>query len=473
MNRAGKPGNPAKPPPAQVVGNQPSAGQPGAVGPPPSTLANVPGGQPAGAPGASGVPPATNLSNVPGGAVPVQGQPGQSGPIPGQTTYANVPDQGTVHDTNHAKPPGSGGGGGSLLSKLKPNKSQEKITTTTVPQSGGPPIVRPLTPADGANGKQTRFSDTAHAVPPPDDSTVVHNVPQEGSGSSTFVTKPGGGGGGGHSPGIDVVDGHNKLRKGKPAVHQDGQTAPHGMGGPGTVIATPGGGPSGTPAPAVFQSTPAPAGTSASVTKLTPSRPPSAAGAPISSVTPTTDAKAPDTLEEVILPDGRTAYIRPTPVPGAGKKGKQTEDISSKTKVTGPPAMSTMATGPAESQQGHCSVCCPTAARTQQGVPIQPCAHQDGPLGTAVPGGGSSKTNNKTKVTGAAPAGPLNLPGDSSMEEVMNVAPDDTNKLRKKVPGGPGPAGAAGPSGLTPQEKAMEDARTLASPFTFLFEILR
>jgi hypothetical protein len=205
------------------------------------------------------------------------------------------------------------------------------------------------------------------------------------------------------------------------------------MGGPGTVITTPGGGPSGTPAPAVVQSTPAPAGTPASITKITPSRPPSAAGAPITSVIPTTDAKAPNTLEEVILPDGRTAYIRPTPtIPGAGKKGKVNEDISSKTKITGAgavPAMATMATGPAESQQGHCSVCCPTAARTQQGIPIQPCAHQDGPLGTAVQGGGTSKTNNKSKITGAPPAGSLNLPGDAAGMEEMIVAPDDSNKL--------------------------------------------
>jgi hypothetical protein len=459
MIRPGKPGNPAKPPPAQVVGNQPTAGQPGAAGPPPATLANVPGGQAPGPPGPTGAPPATTLANVPGGPIPAQGQPpGQAAAVPGQTTYANIPDQ-PMHDTNHAKPAGSGGGG-SLLSKLKPNKSQEKITTTTVPQPGGPPIVRPSTPADRANGKQTRFSDTAHAVPP-DDSTVIHNVPQDGSGS-TFIAKPGGGGG--QSPGIDVVDGHNKLRKGRPAVHQDGQSAPSGMGGPGTVIATPGGGPSGTPAPAVVQSTPAPPGTPASLTKITPSRPPSAAGAHITSITPATDAKAPDMLEEVILPDGRTAYVRPTPAPPGGKKGKQTEDVSSKTKVTGPPAMSTLATGPAESQQGHCSVCCPTAARTQQGVPIQPCAHQDGPLGNAVPGGGASKTNNKTKVTGAPPAGPLNLPGDTSMEEAMNMAPDESSKLRKKVPGGIG--GAAGPSGLTPQEKAMEDVRTLASKST-------
>jgi len=456
MIRPGKPGNPAKPAPAQVVGNQPSAGQPGASGPPPATLANVPGGQAPGPPGATGAPPATNLANVPGGAVPVQGQTGQpAAVVPGQTTYANIPDQ-PIHDTNHAKPAGSGGGG-SLLSKLKPNKSQEKITTTTAAQPGGPPIVRPSTPADGANGKQTRFSDTAHAVPP-DDSTVIHNVPQEGSGS-TFIATPGGGGG--QSPGIDVVDGHNKLRKGKPAVHQDGKSAPSGMGGPGTVIATPGGGLSGTPAPAVVQSTPAPAGTPASLTKISPSRPTSAAGAPITSITPAADAKAPDTLVEVILPDGRTAYIRPALALPGGKKGKQTGDVSSKTKITGPPAMSTLATGPAESQQGHCSVCCSTAARTQQGVPIQPCAHQDGPLGNAVPGGGTSKTNNKTKVTGAPPAVPLNLPGDTTMEEAMNMAPDESNKLRKKVPGG-----AAGAAGLTPQEKAMEDARNLASKST-------
>jgi len=401
--------------------------------------------------------PVMNPANVPGGAVPVQGQLGHSGAAPGQTTYANVPDQAVVHETNHPKPAGSDGGG-SLLSKFKPNKSQEKITTTTVPQSGGPPIVRPSTPAGGANGKQTRFSDTAHALAPSDDATVVHNVPQESAGS-TFVSKPGGVGG--VAPGIDVVDGHNKLRKGKPAVHQDGQSAPPGMSGSGTVIATPGGGPSGTPALAVVQSNTAPAGPPASLTKITPPRPPSAAGAAITSV-PSTDPKAPDTLEEVILPDGRTAYIRPSPAIPGGKKGKTTEDISSKTKITGTPAMSTLATGPAESQQGHCSVCCPTGARTQQGIPIQACPHQDGPLGSAVPGGGSSKTNNKTKVTGAAPALPLNLPGDSTvMDEQTNVVPDDSNKLRKKVPGGPG--AAAGPSGLTPQEKAMEDVRVLAS----------
>jgi hypothetical protein len=54
------------------------------------------------------------------------------------------------------------------------------------------------------------------------------------------------------------------------------------------------------------------------------------------------------------------------------------------------------------------------------------------------------------------------------MEEMI-VAPDDSNKLRKKVPGAPG---GAGPSGLTPQEKAMEDVRTLASKFYSYRDIL-
>lgn len=412
------------------------------------------------------------MANVPGGGVPTQGQPGQPGAVaPGQSTLQNVPDQ-PVFDTNHPKPAGSGGGG-SLLSKLKPNKSQDKVTTSQTPAPGGPPIVRPSTPADGANGKQTRFSDTAHAVPA-DESSVIHNVPQDGGGGGpNIVSTPGGSGS--QSPGIAVVDDHNKLRKGKPVVHQDGKPAPPGMGGPGTVIATPGsGGPSGTPAPAVDQSTPAPAGTPATTTKITPPRPSSAAGAPVISTTTGADAIVPETLEEVVLPDGRTAYIRPTPVAGGGKKGKQTEDITSKTKITGAgPGMATMATGPAESQQGHCSVCCPTAARTQQGVPIQPCAHQDGPLGTAVPGSINSKTNNKTKLPapgGAPPAGMLNLPGETGSnaavadESITGV--DASNKLKKPVKGGPpGAPGAAGPSGLSPQEKAMEDARSLASKY--------
>jgi hypothetical protein len=345
---------------------------------------------------------------------------------------------------------------------------QDKITTSQTPAPGGPPIVRPSTPADGANGKQTRFSDTAHAVPA-DESSVIHNVPQDASGSGpNVVTTPGGSGS--HSPGIAIVDDHNKLRKGKPVVHQDGKPAPPGMGGPGTVIATPGGGASGTPAPAVVQSTPAPAGTPATSTKITPPRPSSAAGAPILSTSIGADAVVPETLEEVILLDGRTAYIRPTPAAG-GKKGKQTEEITSKTKVTGTgPGMATMATGPAESQQGHCSVCCPTAARTQQGVPIQPCAHQDGPLGNAVPGAINSKTNSKTKIPAAGPpaAGMLNLPGETGsnaavVDESITGA-DAGNKLKKPVKGGsPGAPGAAGPSGLSPQEKAMEDARSLAS----------
>jgi hypothetical protein len=53
-----------------------------------------------------------------------------------------------------------------------------------------------------------------------------------------------------------------------------------------------------------------------------------------------------------------------------------------------------------------------------------------------------------------------------AVEEDLVTAPDGSNKLKKKV--NAGPAGAGGPSGpggkmLSPEEKAMEDARALAS----------
>jgi hypothetical protein len=60
------------------------------------------------------------------------------------------------------------------------------------------------------------------------------------------------------------------------------------------------------------------------------------------------------------------------------------------------------------------------------------------------------------------PAAPLNLPGETAVtvEEDRMVAPDGSGKLKKKVTAGP--AGAAGPS-MSPEERAMEDARALAS----------
>lgn len=435
------------------MGNQPNVVPVGATGgPPPTQLANVPSGQ----------QPATTLANVPGqpgqaATVPVAGQPGQSG-APPATTLHNVPDQ-PVYDTNHHKqmntPSGSGGGG--LLSKLKPSKSQEKISTSaTPPPSGGPPIVHTTTPPAGAGGKQTRFSDTAHALPPSEESTVIHNVPQDDTGSPQGVT---------------VVDtpGHNKLKKGKPVVHQEGHSAVPGIG-PGHVVATPGhGGPGGTPPPTVVQSTPAPAGTTVpATTKVTAGTPPAGAKiapTPSGAPAPGANVAVPKRLEEVILPDGRIAYVRPSPASGAGlsKKGKVTEDLntSNKTKVTGG--------GPAEADmnRAHCSVCCPTAPRTTHGVPIDSCAHQDGPLGPAAPAGPGS-TKSKTKVTqpgvpGGRPsppgAGLLNLPGDTAIpvEEERMAAPDGSNKLKKKPTAGP-PA-----LSLSNEEKAMEDARVLAS----------
>lgn len=420
--------NPAKPAPAQVVGNQPTG----------------PGGPAAGQPGQpqagqSGMPPATNLVNVPVGGGPTPGQPGQPGATPTEATYANIPEK-VVHDTNHPKPAGASGGGGSLLSKLKPHKSQDKINTVSSDPSG-PPIVRPTTPVTGPGGKQTRFSDTAHAAEPVDGVTNLSNVPQVDGESPHKVPiqhAPGA------SPGVAVVDGKNKLHKGKPAIHQDGQPGAPGMGH-GTVVATPGGGPSGTPA--VISSTPAPAGSPA-ITKITP---PPAGLQP----KPAADTVVPEILETITLPDGTTAYVRPAPAAAAGgKKGKTIDETTNKTKVTGHPG------GGAESQQGHCSVCCPSAARTQQGVPVQPCAHQDGPLGNAVPGSATNKTNNKTKPM--PPAAPLNLPGETAVtvEEDRMVAPDGSGKLKKKVTAGPG--GAAGPS-MSPEERAMEDARALAS----------
>jgi hypothetical protein len=68
----------------------------------------------------------------------------------------------------------------------------------------------------------------------------------------------------------------------------------------------------------------------------------------------------------------------------------------------------------------------------------------------------------------------LNLPGNTAVGvEEETTAPDGSNKLKKNVTVGPPPG--AGPSGtssnLTPQEKAMEDARTLASK-SYSFVIL-
>jgi hypothetical protein len=364
-------------------------------------------------------------------------------------------------DTNHPKThqnvgnaPSNAGGPG-LLSKLKPGKGQDPVKTATSTVGDGPPIVPaggvtsndtvPITPG----GKNTRFSDTVHSRP----STPTPVLVEDPSGVDDIVH---------NVPGASGSGTPNKLKKAKP-VHDAA------VAGPGGTILAPG---SGTPA--VIHT---PAGDSA------------AGSHPAHSTAHTVPGSAPGTgasvghappmveLEEMILPDGTRAFIRRDP---DAKKGKSTE----KTKTT----TTTTTTGPAQHPvlaesalaHGHCSVCCPSAPKTSHGVPIEPCAHQDGPLGKVgqpvivaptapasaskpASGGGGKKPVPTLIPAGSGTADNLNLSVGETVETEMITPPDGANKLKKKVTTGGG--GSAGPTGSPAMtgEQAFDDAKALAS----------
>lgn len=349
---------------------------------------------------------------------------------PVDSSPANVSAEQPVFDTNHPRPNtgnGSASTGQGVLSKLKPTKSQNNVKATSAGE--GPSVTSETAPLV-SHGKDTRFSDTTHISRPatpvieedPETPAVVHNVP-------------------------DVVDPKatpNKLKKGKP-VHDAAVTGGTPVvlvpSGEAVTAGTSNGGPAIVGVPGLS----APVG-------LLPHGGNGAAASGSSTVPPRVE------LEEFVLPDGRTGFV---PKDAGGKKGKSTEKVKTSENVTAavppPPVVNESAMG-----HGHCSVCCPSAPKTAHGVPIEACAHQEGPIGPAIPVKPSDDTKGKKKaVPPVAPPTGLDIPEipapATEITETENVSkPDGTNKLKKKTTAGP----AAPP--MSSEEQALEDAKSLA-----------
>nr|XP_019051135.1 hypothetical protein I302_01584 [Kwoniella bestiolae CBS 10118]OCF30065.1 hypothetical protein I302_01584 [Kwoniella bestiolae CBS 10118] len=231
----------------------------------------------------------------------------------------------------------------------------------------------------------------------------------------------------------------------------------------------------------------------ANVASNIPVGPPSRTGTPAPSVK--APSPAPLTMEEVVLPDGRTAYIPSRPAsktpsapkethvsdglgaappppgdrPSTGKKDKSSTSAADKDKTSTVQKDTTHTGIPAESEvgRGHCSVCCPHGPRAVGGVPIEPCEHQDGILGQAAkqhtaPTG--PRSNKSAKLAKPTPPGSLGLPQET---EAVGGPGEEVN-MGDAVAGSGGAPKSGGPSKGSKGSKggpedAMEDARKLAA----------
>lgn len=410
---------------ATTVSNVPSAAAP------PSSTANIPAGN-GGAP--PGGPVYQDLPDVPGGGgvIPASGSAGA--PVTPKPTAVVE----THHDKSGRKSPG-------LLEKLKGSGGSEKIkTTATSPPPGGSTVANipagpPITNELPTPGKGTRFSDTAQVIPTITQQDLVEHEVAAAPASSDPKSS-------------------NKLKK-KPDV----VTTP-GMPPPGTVLGD------GMTAPLVPPSRPgsvAPGGLGAS---------PAAPGAAVP-IPPAKQAEIP-ILHEILLPDGTKAYIRRGPAPATtsaalpgpaavsmpsaspatlSKKDKQKEKVDNSADI----GASSQTHIPAESEmgKGHCMMCCPTAPRDASGRLIYPCAHQDGLAGpSAMDRAQAAAGHDKGKKKAASPppvvAADIPLPPGGETVVVEASEKPAPNKLVK--------GGKAGPSGVSPEEMAMDDARKLA-----------
>ncbi|WWC65105.1 uncharacterized protein I303_107719 [Kwoniella dejecticola CBS 10117] len=407
------------------------------VEPPQATAANIPSG-----------PPAAEIHNVPSAPEPTV--PTEHVPTGHEVPIVRPGSADTKVQETHKSPSSLGG----ILKKPKSKESLKETTTT--------PAGVPLVPADTrthsdhttvgkpvpthGSDKGTRVADTAHVSHLP----TLEELAMEGRDLTV------------HPPGDTVhvpshpaaSSGSNKLRK-KPPTFAEGSTAD----------------------PANMANIPVP---------------PSRAGTPAGSMKGATPV--PMTMEEVVLPDGRTAYIPSRPAsqaaaplpadtgipppladrPSTGKKGKSTaSDEKDKEKVTSssPPQKDTTHTGiPAESEvgRGHCSVCCPNGPRAVAGVPIEPCEHQGGILGQAAkqhsaPTGPRTNKSASQKLSKTPP----NQPGSLGLPEAENVGGPgqevDMGDVVGPPPTGPKPSSKGGKSQKSNPEEAMEDARKLAA----------
>ncbi|WVN89721.1 uncharacterized protein L203_104951 [Cryptococcus depauperatus CBS 7841] len=225
-------------------------------------------------------------------------------------------------------------------------------------------------------------------------------------------------------------------------------------------------------------------------------------------------------LEPVTLPDGTTAYIKSalpsvvgapshhgahhdapfahagadgaTLIPPPGARPPSTlrksapgseRDISIMEAADAPKSQADHAANvhtPAESElgKGHCSVCCPHGARLPSGIPIEACAHQDGALGEAVPGGLGSRAATPSGPRSHQSVGKLSKPPSMATHvtpdfedlpghgEELYLAdhPVDESIKSAMPPGTPGKLSKGhGTPSLSPEEEAMEDARKLAA----------
>ncbi|OCF45693.1 hypothetical protein I317_00596 [Kwoniella heveanensis CBS 569] len=453
-----------------VAANVPTDGGKGAAGPPPaSTVANTPSskgkngvhwdsmipdkevtGPPPKSPksNAGGLPPATEIHNVPlitdpNGAIviPPEAQPASKpAPIPGSTDTK-------IKETKSS--PGSG--------ILKKAKSNESLKTTTPPPT----------------------ADTAHVSRPP----TMEELLAEGR--DVFVQPPGETI---HVPsaGPPAKSGSNKLKKPVPTFIEGDTSDPKNVIGNLPTGST-AGPPSraGTPAPPSRAGTPGPG--------AVPAGPVSSKGAAPVDI---------PVLTEVILPDGRTAYIPSRPVsqanvpasgaaadpaanapppPGARppstlKKGKPSTaggaEVVDETTVKDKEKTTTGVPAESEVGRGHCSVCCPHGPRTHGGVPIEPCEHQDGilgPMAKAPSGPAGPRSNKSAKGSGKPPsAHSLGLPAAGEPagpgDEVNIDQVEGDVVMGDKAKSGPPSKLTKGKKtgSLSPEEEAMEDARKLA-----------
>ncbi|KAK6906657.1 hypothetical protein I203_100644 [Kwoniella mangroviensis CBS 8507] len=459
------------PPPATTAANVPSVAEApapivsdtGMVAPPPASAAPadtgaVPGPPSASTGGKSGVHwdpkiPSKEVATTPSKSsqspkikpatvADTPGAPANTPSAPPATDFANVPVGPDLVTASHPVLPVA------EVPMTVPAATETKVQETThKPASAGSGILKK--PKSNESLKTTATPPPAHVDHPP----TLEDLLMEGRDLTA------------HPPGTTVhvpthpvaSSGSNKLKK-KPPTFAEGPVAD-----PANVVSSiPVGPPSGTGTPAPSMKAPTP---------------------------------APMTMEEVVLPDGRKAYIPSRPAsqaasapkdaapptglgsappppgdrPSTGKKDKSSISAADKEKGSIAQKDTTHTGIPAESEvgRGHCSVCCPHGPRAVGGVPIEPCEHQDGILGQAAkqhtaPTG--PRSNKSAKIIKPTPPGSLGLPPET---EAVG-GPGDEVQMGDVVGSGDKPKSGP-PSKLSKSQKsdspedAMEDARKLAA----------
>ena len=157
-------------------------------------------------------------------------------------------------------------------------------------------------------------------------------------------------------------------------------------------------------------------------------------------------------LEEVKMPDGRTACV--TPVDPVEPKGKFKESESRKEDISGVggPLLTASVTA-----RPHCSKCCPSAPRDSAGVPLEGCAHQ-----SDLPGARVVKDSKETTKLKKGPPAPAAIPLPGSEAELVEQEQDTTLVGGRPLPSG-GKLKKKG--GELPPDEMLDESRRLASEF--------